>query len=70
MKIEHISGSTVQNFTQFVFVVWQVEGYRNILKRSFRSSNVYEAIRGISKNFFYEEIYTQEKKKHEKQISE
>ena len=62
MKIEHISGSTVQNFTQFVFVVWQVEGYRNILKRSFRSSNVYEAIRGISNIFFYEEIYTQEKK--------
>ena len=62
MKIEHISGSTVQNFTQFVFVVWQVEGYRNILKRSFRSSNVYEAIRGISNILFYEEIYTQEKK--------
>ena len=62
MKIEHISGSTVQNFTQFVFVVWQVEGYRNILKRNFRSSNVYEAIRGISNIFFYEEIYTQEKK--------
>ena len=69
MKIEHISGSTVQNFTQFVFVVWQVEGYRNILKRSFRSSNVYEAIRGIS-NIFFMKKFTHKKKKHEKQISE
>ena len=26
MKIEHISGSYVLNFMQFVFMVWQVEG--------------------------------------------
>ena len=32
IKIEHISGST--SFTQFIFIVCQVEGYQNILKLS------------------------------------
>ena len=35
-KIEHISRSIVSNFIQFVFIAWQVEGYRNILKLSCR----------------------------------
>ena len=34
VKIEHISGSTVLSFTQFVFIVFQVEDYQNILKLS------------------------------------
>ena len=33
-KIEHTSGSIVQSFIQFVFIVCQVDGYRNILKLS------------------------------------
>ena len=37
IKIEHISGSKVQSFSQFVFIVCQVERYQNILKRSCRS---------------------------------
>ena len=32
IKIEHIIGSIVENFIQFVFIVCKVEGYRNILK--------------------------------------
>ena len=35
-NIEHISGSIVQSFLQFVFIVCQVEGYRKILKLSRR----------------------------------
>ena len=35
-KIEHISGSIVYIFIQFVFIVCQVEDYRNILKLSYR----------------------------------
>ena len=34
IKIEHISGSIVNSFIQFAFVVWQVEGQQNILKLS------------------------------------
>ena len=34
IKIEHISGSIVQSFIQFAFIVLQVEGYRNISKLS------------------------------------
>ena len=34
IKIEHISGSIVQSFTKFAFIVCQVEGCRNILKLS------------------------------------
>ena len=30
IKFEHISGSVIESFTQFVFIVCQVEGYRNI----------------------------------------
>ena len=30
IKYEHISGSVVESFTQFVFIVCQVEDYRNI----------------------------------------
>ena len=30
IKFGHISGSVVESFTQFVFIVCQVEGYRNI----------------------------------------
>ena len=37
IKIEHISKSIVQSFIQFVFIVRQVEGYRNILKLGCRS---------------------------------
>ena len=37
IKIEHIPGSTVQIFIQFVLIVWQVEGYLKILKLTFRS---------------------------------
>ena len=36
MKIEHISGSIASSLIQFTFIVWQVEGYRNILKLSCR----------------------------------
>ena len=32
IEIEHISGSTLWSFTQFVFIVCQVKDYRNILK--------------------------------------
>ena len=35
-KVKHISGSVDLNFIQFVFIVWQVEAYRNTLKLSFR----------------------------------
>ena len=34
IKIEHISGSIVNSFIQFAFVVWQAEGQQNILKLS------------------------------------
>ena len=33
-EIEHISGSIVKSFIQFVFTVCQVEAYQNILKLS------------------------------------
>ena len=36
IKTEHISASIVQNFMQFLFIVCQVEGYRNILQLSCR----------------------------------
>ena len=36
IKIEYISGSMVWSFTQFVFIIWQVQGYRNILKLNCR----------------------------------
>ena len=36
IKIVHISDSTVQSFTQFVFIVWQIEGYWNTLKLTCR----------------------------------
>ena len=32
VKIEHLSGSIVENFIRFVFIAYQVEGYWNILK--------------------------------------
>ena len=32
MKIEHVSGSVGLSFRQFIFIVWQAEGYQNILK--------------------------------------
>ena len=35
-KFEHISGSVVWSFMLFVLIVCHVEGYRNILKLSFR----------------------------------
>ena len=35
-KIKCISGSTVSSFIQFVFIVYQVECYRNLLKLSYR----------------------------------
>ena len=35
-KIKLISGSIVQSFIKFVFIVCQIEGYRNILKLSCR----------------------------------
>ena len=34
IKIGHISGSIVYSFTQFMFIICQVEGYQNILKLS------------------------------------
>ena len=34
IKIEHISGSFVYSFIQFVLIGFQVEGYQNILKLS------------------------------------
>ena len=37
IKIAHISGWIVQGFIQFIFIICQVEGYRNILKLSCRS---------------------------------
>ena len=36
IKIEHISRSVVNSFIQFVFIIWQVQGYRNIFKSSCR----------------------------------
>ena len=36
IKIERISGSIVKCFIQFVLIVCQVEGYRNVLKLSCR----------------------------------
>ena len=35
-KIEHISGSIVQSFVQFTFIISQVDDDRNILKLSSR----------------------------------
>ena len=35
LNIEYISGSVVQSFVQFIFIVWQVENYPNILKLSY-----------------------------------
>ena len=29
IKIEHVSGSIVENFIRFVFILCQVQGYRN-----------------------------------------
>ena len=37
IKIEHISGLIDQSFLQFVFIVCQVDNYRNILKLSWRT---------------------------------
>ena len=34
IEIAHISGSVVESFIQFVFIICQVEGYQNILKLS------------------------------------
>ena len=34
--MEHISGLIVQSFIQLAFIVYQVEGYSNILKLSCR----------------------------------
>ena len=36
IKIELNSGSIVQGFTQFIFNVCQIVGYRNIFKLSYR----------------------------------
>ena len=36
-KTEHISGAILWSFTQFVFIVCQVEGYRSILKLTCKS---------------------------------
>ena len=36
IKFDHISGSLAYSFTPFVLIVYQVEGYRNILKLSCR----------------------------------
>ena len=36
LKIEHISGSTVSSFVQFVFIASQANSHRNILKLSCR----------------------------------
>ena len=36
MKNVHISGSTVESFLQFVFILWQAKGHRNMLKLSCR----------------------------------
>ena len=35
-KVEHISGSIVQSFVQFTFIISQVDDDRNILKLSSR----------------------------------
>ena len=35
IKIEHISGSIVQHFIQFAFIVCSVEGYGSILQLSY-----------------------------------
>ena len=37
IKMEHISGSIIWSFKQFVYIVCQVEGYRNILKLRYRA---------------------------------
>ena len=37
IKIDYISGSIVECFIQFVFVAYQVDDYRNILKLSCRA---------------------------------
>ena len=37
LKFDHISGSIVESFIQFVFKLCQVEGYPSILKLSCRS---------------------------------
>ena len=37
IRIDYISGSTVECFIQFVFVAYQVDDYRNILKLSCRA---------------------------------
>ena len=36
IQFDHISGSLAYSFTPFVLIVYQVEGYRNILKLSCR----------------------------------
>ena len=36
IKIDHISGSIVLSFIQFVFIVCHVDAYQNILKLSCR----------------------------------
>ena len=35
-KIEHVSGSIVWSFIKFVFIVYEVGGYQNILKLTCR----------------------------------
>ena len=40
-QIDHISSSIVLTFMQFVFVAWQVEGYRNMLKTKLQTTCFY-----------------------------
>ena len=48
MKIEHISGSIVESFVHFVFIVCQVEDNQNTLKLSSRllAYTSYKALKG------------------------
>ena len=49
LKFLLISGSIVHSFTQFVFIVCQVEGYQNILKLSHRPL-AFASYKAFSKN--------------------
>ena len=50
LKFDHISGSIVETFIQFVFIICQVEGYRSILKLSCSRSLYFSSHKHFLKN--------------------
>ena len=50
IKIEHISESIVYSFTQFIFIVCQVEDYQNLSKQSYRPFAAFPSYKVFLKN--------------------